>query len=789
MSEALALLVGSGGEEHPRVAEVLLSLSGLVLSRGEVGRSRLLAAQALKIAEAHLADGHPIRVRIHFQLVAIYSDMRRYDDAENSAEIALRLGVPIWGEGSRFHMCVETQRSSNLGRQGRHAEARAMLEEIHGQINSRYPSLDGEVVNRLGLLRLWDGDFELAEQAFRLAIEIKGRPEYVDNVFLALWAQGRYSAALPFLEAVIENHEERLAMMWFPGRDDRKHETVGKFSWPVYRAVSFHATRGADEPMARDGAELAFLTILLRKGRIIEDSAMTTRARRETREPGLRALHEELIDARAELSADAILSLQGDSGARRRYLALADDTERLAAQLDDALLPRGTRVKETSLAALQAALPDDAAHIEYFRYMHVDRLQQRSVERRYVAYVLRRNSFEWFDLGAEESVHKHIKALRKALSFRRADVKTHAAAVYDLLLRPMESSLEGAASLSIAPDYELHQVPFAALYRRNDGYVIERRSVHYLNTARDLMKQGRTSDRGSDDVTVLANPGSARLPGAEDEARLIEMLFANTLALHGAQATERAMRAVRRPAILHVATHGVLTTQWIQRAGGSKTSIDINEIEEIAYQSMLRSTLVFAQSSAPEQDARRVEDGFMTAYELEDVDLLGTELVVLSACESGLGRALNLEGQLGLRRALVIAGSRSQLVSLWRVSDAATPLLMAKFYRGIAAGLSRRNALAESQRELLRDSGTSHPYYWASFTLYGDWGPLPALSRRGAAISPVRGCRVAESATCSEGALLFLLALAAFGISRSRRRVRRGARGASGICVGRKWRV
>ncbi len=774
MSEALVLLEAVLDAEHPMVAEVLLSISELVLSRGETGRSRLLATRALKVVDARLSDEHPLRAHLHSQLLRIYRDMRRLDDAITSGEIARELGAKIWGERSRFNLWVETNLSLILVRQGRQAEAKARLEAIHDQIDERYPALESEVVNLLGLLRMWDGDFEASERAFRRALEIRGRDlTLIDNIFNALWSQGRYAEAFPLLREVIGGHEKTLEMMWFPGRNDRKHQTVGKFAWPVFRAVSFHADRSTDAPMARESAEFAFLTIILRKGRILEDSVITTRARRETKEPRLRELHEQLIDVRAELAANAILGLQGDSEAKSRYLALADDTELIAAQLDDAVRSPGTHVGATSLSALQAALAEDAAHIEYFRYWNVDRMRQRPNERRYVAYVLRRDSFAWFDLGPAESIHKKIAALRKALSFRRADISTHAAAAYDLLLRPLEGALEGASALTIAPDYEIHQVPFASLYRRNAGYVVEHQSVHYLSTARDLMRPQRTKRHGADEVTVIANPAGARLPGAEDEARLVEGLFTNTQALRGLEASERAMRAVRRPAILHVATHGAFTTQWLQRDGATTRRRDMNDINEAAYQSMLRSTLVFSQSDvARGQGSGPVVDGFMTAYELEDLDLLGTELVVLSACESGLGRALDLEGQLGLRRALVTAGSQSQLVSLWRVSDAATPVLMENFYTRLADGLPRRDALAESQRELLRDPRTAHPYYWASFTLSGDWGPLPALTMREKAVKPVRGCSVEDPSEPSEGNLVIVILLASGG-SRWRRGISR----------------
>ena len=106
------------------------------------------------------------------------------------------------------------------------------------------------------------------------------------------------------------------------------------------------------------------------------------------------------------------------------------------------------------------------------------------------------------------------------------------------------------------------------------------------------------------------------------------------------------------------------------------------------------------------------------------MDLFGTRLVVLSACETGLG--LNVSGSdvMGLRRALMMAGAQSQVMSLWNVDDDATVALMTHFYGGLAGGVGRAVALQKAQQALLGTSAHQHPYYWSAFTLGGDWRAL-----------------------------------------------------------------
>jgi len=119
------------------------------------------------------------------------------------------------------------------------------------------------------------------------------------------------------------------------------------------------------------------------------------------------------------------------------------------------------------------------------------------------------------------------------------------------------------------------------------------------------------------------------------------------------------------------------------------------------------------------------EDGLLTALEVAGLDLWGTRMVVLSACDTGLGDARNGEGVYGLRRALVLAGSESQVMSLWQVSDVATRELMIAYYQRLRAHEGRAEALRNVQLAMLRGPGNRvHPFYWASFIESGDWRRL-----------------------------------------------------------------
>jgi hypothetical protein len=134
---------------------------------------------------------------------------------------------------------------------------------------------------------------------------------------------------------------------------------------------------------------------------------------------------------------------------------------------------------------------------------------------------------------------------------------------------------------------------------------------------------------------------------------------------------------------------------------------------------LLRSGLAFAGANSRES-SKADDDGILTGLEAASLDLRGTRLVVLSACETGVGDVKTGDGVYGLRRALVLAGSQTQVMSLWKVDDDATRALMTAYYARIERGGGRSDALREVQLAMLAEPRTSHPYYWAAFIAAGD---------------------------------------------------------------------
>ena len=232
------------------------------------------------------------------------------------------------------------------------------------------------------------------------------------------------------------------------------------------------------------------------------------------------------------------------------------------------------------------------------------------------------------------------------------------------------------------------------------------------------------------------------LPGSEAEAmNVAKLLGGDTVLCLGAEAREAELKAVVSPRVLHLATHGFfLTDQEFKRTNagpgllaagagtvfGSQKNIRTRwnaSLPENDWENpMVRCGIALAGANHAAHITNAVaEDGLLTGLEASLLNLQGTELVILSACESGAGEVKIGEGVMSLRRAFRIAGAETVLASHWKVSDQATRRLMSEFMRRWRAGEPRAKAWREAQLALLRSEKFSNPYFWAAFTLTGQW--------------------------------------------------------------------
>src|SRR6266511_2133325 len=629
-----------------------------------------------------------------------------------------------------------------------------------------------QAINSLATLHYYKGEYTKAEPLYQRALAIREKalgPEHPDvasslNYLAILYAaKGAIAQAITFQSRANAVSERNLTLNLATGSERQKLAYLALFSRETDFTLSLLSQALPHDPQALD---LAFTTLLRRKGRGLDVMANTISALRRRAAPEDQALFDQLAEARSQLAALTLKGLGTDKSEtyRARLKSLEDKGE----ELESALSARRPefRAQPVTLAAVQSALPAGGALVEFAAYTPQDpRNDKNKLPPRYLAYLLAaKGQPRWIDLGEAAPIDRAIASWRQALRDpRRTDVKRLARAVDEKVMRPVLSlaqpELGEFRRLLIAPDGMLNLIPFAALVDRQGSYLVERYSISYLMSGRDLLRSPvrwpseqdavivAGPDYGARGDAVVASRQDVRPPksagsnfnlaqiyfpplkGAADEAWALKAILPQATVLTGEQATEAALKQLHSPSILHVATHGFfLRDQEIRLVGARDIGAAIVRSgafpDRPVENPLLRSGLALAGVNQRLGRADQGDDGVLTALEATGLDLFGTKLVVLSACDTGVGEVKNGEGVFGLRRALSLAGSETQVMSLWPVSDRGARDLMIEYYKALVRGEGRGDGLRRMQLEMLKRKDRRHPFYWASFIQSGEWANL-----------------------------------------------------------------
>jgi CHAT domain-containing protein len=496
---------------------------------------------------------------------------------------------------------------------------------------------------------------------------------------------------------------------------------------------------------------------------VLDALSNTVALLRQRLTPDIQAIFDDLSTKRSQLAS---LSFRGPGNAplgnyKQQLDRLNRDIQQLESQLSNQSAEFRTESQPITVAAVQTLLPKDSALLEYIVYKPYNPKTQTYGKPRYAAYILRPNGDPMgIDLGDAAYIDQLIadwlqtlnKAPGKTLPFQRRaekDQKVVGALLAAKILAPLRPYLNTAQHLLIAPDSQLNLIPFAALPQGETGkYLIEDYQITFLTSGRDLLKlqnpvpprspslvmgnpdYGAQAPVKDEDASRSADIGKLNawccnaLPGTQAEVDGIRSLFSDAKVYTGKDAGADKVEPIKAPPVLHLATHGFFLPDNPRTEPADKPGLTGSLSEtlkpDLSDNPLLRSGLAFTGFN-PKDDKY---DGALTALEATTLDLWGTKLVVLSACQTGVGDVRNGEGVYGLRRAFVLAGAESQVMSLWNVSDMGTQNLMVKYYQNLKQGLGRSEALRQVQLELLRGEEYPNPYYWAAFVPSGDWRPF-----------------------------------------------------------------
>ncbi|MER0205037.1 MAG: CHAT domain-containing protein [Nitrosomonas sp.] len=479
---------------------------------------------------------------------------------------------------------------------------------------------------------------------------------------------------------------------------------------------------------------------------------------------------ETLLDQLADVNtqrANLFVQAQHAKIPAEQYFSQKAQLEVQAQELEKTISSRSAeflaKSQPITLERVQQTIPKDSALIEYFRYRPFNPKARKEEDKfapaRYIAYVLKSTGEpQSIELGDAAEIDHLVHDWRKTLANgRNPSVAALARKLDEKIMRPVRKLLGETRSVLISPDGALNLIPFAALKDEHDRYLVERIALTYLSSGRDLLRFDSKID-SQQPATLLADVDFGKvgnktksvpsdrsvthrragdyqgefqpLPGTKAEAQAISKILPAATILTGQQASESKLKQLDRPHILHIATHGfflsdlpdnIAKARGVSLMGSSQIDLPRKNNPLFNENPLLRSGLALANANRLESGE---DDGVLTAMEAANLDLWGTQLVVLSACETGVGEVQNGQGVFGLRRALVIAGSESQVMSLWKVDDDGTKELMVDYYQRLLNSEGRSEAMRQTQLAMLASDNRNHPFYWASFIVSGDWKPM-----------------------------------------------------------------
>jgi CHAT domain-containing protein len=383
----------------------------------------------------------------------------------------------------------------------------------------------------------------------------------------------------------------------------------------------------------------------------------------------------------------------------------------------------GYSTQKISFKQIRDVLADNEAVVEIIRVHSFD--QDFTEDSKYVALILTKGmqlpKVVVLDNGTMLET-RFARFYRNAIQTKIEDTNT-----YDQFWAKIDTELGAKKVIFISPDGAFNQVNLNTMKKSGGDYVINRYDLTIVGNAKDIIEiKSRKQSTAQKTAMLLGFPDYggeeiAALPGTKVELETVSKILKTggyqINQLSQQQASEKNMKAVKSPAIMHIATHGY----FLKDVEGSGDAFVVSA-DNAVNNPLLRSGLMLANASktisrTESPNIESNDNGILTAYEAMNLDLDNTNLIVLSACETGLGDVKNGEGVYGLQRAFLVAGADALIMSLWKVDDAATQQLMTNFYTNWIKLGNKQKAFKQAQLQLM--AKFKEPYYWGAFVMMG----------------------------------------------------------------------
>jgi len=750
---ALAINEKTLGSGHPYVARILNNLAILHTDLGKYAEAEPLNQRALTISEKALGPEHPDVASGLFSLGQLFQMQGELMDAETFYLRALTIREKSIGP-EHPDVALSLNNLAILYRdQGKYAEAEPLFKRalaIFEKALGPEHLLVAESKEGIAKLNRFQRKMLIAIQESDQALRIREK-HFLENAHVL---------------------SERDALTFFLNT---------RSSSNIYLSCYFDC----DSLERSDEMETASVTMKM-KGQV-SDMVYERRMPLVTETDSTTLALAESLRLNQFLLSKIYVSGPDDNDTTGQYKHKLDSLSALTKKLESDLARKSASFakfkssQDISVDRIVSLMPEKSVLLEYLKYDYLQLKPDTNIPHYLVVALGNTDSPDIIDLGAARPIDSLIAEYKNhslkisqqqfaPTKKQKEEYQTIAQRIYNATVRPVEKHLSGKELVIVAPDGALNLVSFAGLIDEDGKYLIEKYPIHYLSAGRDLIRLSEPEESGQNllaigdpdyNATVATRLGKSdsalyasvnpdeiytnrnvrsgcgdlsslevkSLPYTRKEVEAIVQHWNaskkdKAAAFFGPQASEENFKSESKgKRIIHLATHGYYLEEHCNPE--QKAARFGEDAQFIGENPLLLSGLLFAGANLHGQGADSVdaEDGILSAYEVSAMNLHGTDMVVLSACETGLGEVKEGEGVYGLRRAFQMAGARTVVSALWPVSDKETASMMSELYTESNETLPekmRRIQLAKINQ--LREGGfADHPFTWGAFIAMGDW--------------------------------------------------------------------
>ncbi|MFT7687912.1 MAG: CHAT domain-containing protein/Flp pilus assembly protein TadD [Candidatus Azotimanducaceae bacterium] len=772
----LRQMESSLGADHPDTLRVRNNLALLHESQGNFREAEPLYQTSVKMMTAKLGVNHTDTIAVKNNLAYLYMIMEQFDkSAMMFGEVKEQWTVLFGSE----HINT-LKATNNLGRilqkLGRLSEAE---QEILMALGARQSTLGEKHIDSIRSMidlggvyleqkRLPEAESQLEEALAFAESELGNLHPYTFEALNYLAAArlevGSTEAAADLMEVGFKRRSQFFdTMLWTTGENAREgYIRLHRKEFNDYLSLLASIN---DEKSAKRTIDAS----LQRKGLLLKVTSEIQQIASMTTNPELKGLATQLEEARKTLAKMTLAGPTAETQGRHTEALydLEQQVNELQGELGRASVRFRTSIAKVSADRLEESIQEGAALVDF-------QVFEDKGDKKILAAIVRNIDGDieyslvvYNDKDSIDSIVIEYREMIQDDSADEDDILDAGVLAYEEVWEPLAETLDDTEYVYLIPDGVLNILPFNALVNGDEEYLLQSIDLHTLTSGRDLIPNDYSLAEG--EYLILAGPdydsdkivsaeaiavaqgrrsaslkvgirgaggglrglNFAPLPGAEQEGRvIIEQVVAGdgkSKDYFGNAAQEQILSNMTvPPEILHVATHGFFLKAddtLRKRILKAQRSIEVH-VPPPGDNPLLRAGLAFAGINTNAQflgDIDTTNDGVLTALEVLDLSLSGTRLVVLSACETGLGEIHDGEGVYGLRRSFQEAGVAEVISSLWEVSDAGTQALMTDFYNKLLGGMPAREALRAVQLDMLDSPEWGYPYIWSAFMIVGSY--------------------------------------------------------------------